>query len=366
MTQSTRRPFSSYSSSSSRLSSSLLQPPSLEEEDAAIYFRVQRDLWYEWYVIKGNSKTPVEKILAPLYPRPPIQQWESGCGVVGSTIYVLGGADYRERMRRGSGHVPPRLYADVYYIDTRHPKGGWKKGPSMKKPRALPYPVTVDDKMYVIGSTYDVQDEPPPWGEVFEVEQGCWRELGIKTITPRIMSGHGFLDGGKKILFHNEGWPFLFSYDTESDSWETYSDSLGKGCRTASAFVDGVLYFFDYLKPNSLYGLDVSSPENLPKKVCGLDRDSIPQDPVEDEVPPIGRLVSLGKSKLAVLWDFFLYDDDDHKKYPAAWGRLVVRCSKLKMSKRQHSDGQFYFEGETLSVLDYYVMGSSLVDCLSV
>lgn len=93
----------------------------MEYEDPPIYIRVERDYkLYEWYVvIKGNAKTPEGKLLRPIFPPPPKHQSLSACGVVGSTIYVLGGTE----------------------------------GCPMRRPREHPYAVTVDDlhKMYVFG-----------------------------------------------------------------------------------------------------------------------------------------------------------------------------------------------------------------------
>lgn len=138
-----------------------------EYEDASIYFRVERDYRsYQWYVIKGNSKTPEDNLLRPIFPLPPEHLHHSGCGVVGSTIFVLGGMD---STRRPYNNGSPDGYDDVYYIDTRRPSSGWKEGCPMTRPRQHPYAVTVDDlhKMYVFGG---IRHGVSPWAEVFDFD----------------------------------------------------------------------------------------------------------------------------------------------------------------------------------------------------
>ncbi|KAG5563726.1 hypothetical protein RHGRI_000057 [Rhododendron griersonianum] len=275
-------PFSSSSSSGE-----------LEYEDASIYFCVERDFrLHEWYVIKGNSKTPEDKLLRPIFPPPPKNQRRSGCGVVGSTIYVLGGMDYNQRSYYGND-----MYDDVYYIDTHRPSSGWKKGCPMTTPRDRPYAVTVDDlhKMYVFGGKGILRrrDDVTPWAEVFDSKDG--------------------------ILYCMENWR----------------------------------------RPGIMYGLDVSNPQNQIQRVLGCDNSCLPQEGYNYDDPAAKEfMVSLGNSKLAVIWSG--YRDG-----------FFVCCSKLNMSKRLNATtGQVDFVAMPLS-LSYYSVesletSSRLAYCLAI
>ncbi|KAI8570092.1 hypothetical protein RHMOL_Rhmol01G0006500 [Rhododendron molle] len=317
----------------------------LDYEDASIYFRVERNNAYEWYVIEGNSKTPEDELLRPIFPPPPKHQSRSGCGVLGSTIYVLGGIEY------DPDRPYCRLFAcdDVFYMDTRRPSCGWKKGCPMTRPRDTPYAVTVDGKMYVLGCIvgrgYDMMSH---------------RGLRCSTVC-----GHAVTDNKRKILFHGcrEQHPRLYSYDIESDTWGIYSESsLGNHGISSSAFVDGILYCMDRNFPG-IYGLDVSNPENQIQKVLGCDQCCLPHEWYEGCLREDEFMVSLGNSSLAVIWPACRRDPDGHLDRE----RFDVCCSKLKMSKCLNATtGQIDFVATPLSISYYSVMGSKLVDFLAV
>ncbi|KAH7850024.1 hypothetical protein Vadar_026636 [Vaccinium darrowii] len=342
-----------------------------EGEDPSIYLRVQRNFAYEWYVIKADSKTPQadEKLLTPVLPKSPKHLWYSGCGVIGSTIYVVGGEDNDNS-----------LNDDVYYIDTRRPSGGWKKGCSMKKPRSHPYSLTVDRKLYVLGSTFDpanLHDEPP-YAEAFDERESRWTELPADMDPlPSLICGHAVLDNPKRFLFHSQGFPSLYYYHIDSDSWGVFSEStLDFGGKNTSALVDGILYCLDYRHPGFMFGLDVSNPGNKLQKVLGFDKDikekkPLPQpDSPHSNTGPRGFLVPMGNSKLAVLWAGMLprrvhrlraLEPDKEE------AKLLVSYSILNMYKQPNATtGGVDFVAETLSVSYYNVLGSKLNNCLPV
>lgn len=104
--------------------------------------------------------------------------------------------------------------------------------------------------------------------------------------------------------------------------------------------VDGILYCLDYRKPGFMFGLDVSDPENELQMVLGLDNKNsreekpLPQPgPPESSSGPRGFLVSMGNSKLAVLWAGVIPRRPGEPR-PDEETKLLVSCSKLEMSKR--------------------------------
>lgn len=103
-----------------------------------------------------------------------------------------------------------------------------------------------------------------------------------------------------------------------------------------------------------MFGLDVSNPQNQIQKVLGCHKYCLPQTDYYDSFEE-GFMVSLGNSKLAVVWSG--YRDG-----------FVVCCSKLNMSKCLNATtGQVDFVAMPLS-LSYYSVARSgrLADCLAV
>ncbi|KAI8570095.1 hypothetical protein RHMOL_Rhmol01G0006800 [Rhododendron molle] len=123
---------------------------------------------------------------------------------------------------------------------------------------------------------------------------------------------------------------------------------------TSSAFVDGILYCVGKWRRPGMYGLDVSNPQNQIQRVLGCDKSCFPQTGYDDPAPEL-FMVSLGNSKLAVVWSG--YGDG-----------FVVCCSKLNMSKRLNATtGQVDFVATHLSLSYYSVnMRSQLVDCFAI
>lgn len=195
-----------------------------DEEDGAgcdpsIYIRVLVDKGLnEWFALKKNQTTLNNgKYIHPALPAEP-HRYFSGCVAVGSTIYVFGGEDpaYTQYL------IPPCV-RDVFYIDSLCPEMGWKKLPySLNKPRAFPYGLHIDGKIYVFGGHRDLRDpdmistiEP----EVFDTtsykdedndKKEGWRLVGDSVDAPVIVNGHALLDGGKRIIVFGCVNPRLF------------------------------------------------------------------------------------------------------------------------------------------------------------
>lgn len=109
--------------------------------------------------------------------------------------------------------------------------------------------------------------------------------------------------------------------------------------------------------------------------VLGLDNKNsrekkpLPQPgPPESSSGPRGFLVSMGNSKLAVLWAGVIpRRPGEPRPRPDEEAKLLVSCSKLEMSKRLNAaTGRVDFVAQTLSVSYYNVLGSSLINCLPV
>ncbi|KAL7255790.1 hypothetical protein ACSBR1_009842 [Camellia fascicularis] len=313
-------------------------------KDASIYFRVRIKNGYNWYVIKNDSTMPENELLDPIFPQSPMGQFVSSIAAVGSTIYVLGGANLDTY-----DYIPP-AFSDVCYIDTLHPKDGWKIGPSMIVPRAGTHSITINTKIYAVLDTAD--------------HQGGWSKLRdhhFSDTMPGAIIGHAVLDGGKRILMHCFGSPCLYCYDVEADSWKLYSNNFG-GNKISSAFVDGILYYVDFRDPGVIFGLDVSNPKNLPKIVI------VNKDEEDDcEWIPQSRmsLVSLGSNKLAVLWALRACDSNNDYVHD----QLLICCSKFNMSKVKNTaaSGQVdQLVAHPFSLSRYRVMGYKFLDCLAV
>ncbi|CAL5358199.1 unnamed protein product [Camellia sinensis] len=142
-------------------------------------------------------------------------------------------------------------------------------------PRVGTHFITINTKIYAVGLQLKMWKRGgiivSPFVEVLDTvdHQGGWSKLHDHHFSDMMSDsiiGHAVLDGGKRILMHCFGSPYLFCYDVEANSWKFYSDNFG-GNKISSAFVDGILYYVEFRDPGVIFGLDVSNPKNLPKIV---------------------------------------------------------------------------------------------------
>ncbi|KAG5535527.1 hypothetical protein RHGRI_023334 [Rhododendron griersonianum] len=358
-----------------------------EEEDASIYLRVRMGAARcDWYVIKTNSITPSEdgKPVPPVFAPEPDCLSFSACVAVGSIIYSLGGVEPprdlappsspRDLARRPVFKFKPPL-ADVYYIDTNSPEGGWKKLPySMNTPRAYSaHAFTTNDKIYVVGGSihrvpYMFASTPTPMPEVFDTlnQESGWRMLVDPPDVPGSnIVGHGVIDGGKRVVVHSCYDPHLYCYDVAADSWKLLRENILGYKATTSATVDGVFYFLDDKKPGAMFGIQVDNCSTMmqPMKVVLTgspeDYDWMPQPGYaeEDYMPAEAHFIAVGNGKLAVVYDhhFFNFRNGRH-----------VCCSTFKMCKVNNERGELGFVAYPLHRSGFAVCGKDLVDCIAV
>lgn len=254
-----------------------------EEEDASIYFWVRTGAARcDWYVIKTNSITPSEdgRPVPPVFAREPNcrRRGRGACVALGSVIYSLGGEEDPPgyvRCSPGPNLVRCNPLSDGYYIDTASPESGWKKLPhSMITPRADSYAFTTNGKIYVLGVTSYIRFKPAIMPEVYDTlndEEG-WRVLADpKNVPASKISGHGVIDGGKRVVVHFRDEPHLYCYDVEADSWEIHRENIFDLDSGTSAMVDGVYYFLDDREPGVMFGIEVgtnASKTGPPKRVA--------------------------------------------------------------------------------------------------
>lgn len=357
-----RTPTVSHKGAYDRDRSIYLRPSS--DRDPLIYLRTKygRDR-NGWFLLK--TEPPADGItLSPVFlEEAPTFRLHSACAAVGSIIYSIGGGYPNDP----DIHCPVGL-SDVYWIDTLRPKEGWRKlRCSMNYPRTYTRGIAVDGNLYVMGSrksslkpeVYIKSDDNSG------VEGGFWRVLrdstSLKGIqVPGVVEGHAVvdLDGGKKRIVMLSACS-LISYDIDTDSWSIYHTCIGNHPYT-SAFLDGILYYLDHAHPEVMFGLDLSKPNNQPKKVVlGSNCDKSQNCRWTDIICPTTYLFSLGSGKLAALWE----SDDNICDGPY---RMHVYCTIIKMSREADCDGQVNFVACPLSCSNYYVQGSMVSDCLAI
>ncbi|KAL7210787.1 hypothetical protein ACSBR2_013791 [Camellia fascicularis] len=350
-----------------------------------IYFRARTDDGDDWYEIKSDDSTTVDdqqnQIMSPIFPRPN-HLAQSSAVAVGSRIYVMGGCDVSVEYT-----AIPETFKDVYYLDTLCPENGWHKTFSMMKPREAPYSIASNGKIYVMGSSAMVEEDPYPWAEVLDTDLGGgWTPLLEDKPMDLFVTGHAVLEGGNRILVHSVFDPCLHYYDVQDKCWGIYSRDFGVN-KSSSAFLDGVLYYVDWTTPGVIYALLVSNGETVPKQVkgledlpfdryknmaimrsfdCGdgdrysddLDFEWVPAERPEGPSPSV-NLVSHGRDELAVIWTGLDF-------WNVAGAVLHVYFSKLKISKVENAAGVVdELVAHPLAHKHYRVRASMFVGCLS-
>lgn len=120
--------------------------------------------------------------------------------------------------------------------------------------------------------------------------------------------------------------------------------------------VDGVFYYQDHNHEREMFGLDLSKPNNQPKRVVLGKSHKESRDCRWWDVLGVRFMVSLGNGKLAVLWEG-TSDVEDH---------ISVYCSVINMSKEMDGCSQVEFVAYPLSCSSYYLQGYMFHDCLAV
>ncbi|KAG5564589.1 hypothetical protein RHGRI_000693 [Rhododendron griersonianum] len=268
-----------------------------EVEDPSIYFRVQRGFAYEWHVIKGgNSKTPEEdKLLGPFLPKPPTHLWDSGPPAAASSA-----PPYTSSVAKPT--TAPSATMSTTSTRAVPPAAGIKAAPRRSRDTTL-----------------------TPWRSTASCT--CWESMPRRSTNA---SPVGLRDAATLFPIANS-FPIVSGGHALSDKNNSEANKILFHCK-----------IFPSLKPGFMFGLDVSNPENELQMVLGLDNKNsreekpLPQPgPPESSSGPRGFLVSMGNSKLAVLWAGVIpRRPGEPRPRPDEETKLLVSCSKLEMSKR--------------------------------
>lgn len=102
----------------------------------------------------------------------------SGASVisVGTKMYSFGGiVDEKCRMES---------CVDTLVYDTAKPENGWQRLAPMATAKHGPAVVTLDGKIYVIGSCHGGPDVVVPWGEVYDISTNTWEAIITRAPAP--------------------------------------------------------------------------------------------------------------------------------------------------------------------------------------
>ncbi|XAR73291.1 hypothetical protein NMG60_11007211 [Bertholletia excelsa] len=215
---------------------------------------------FTWYLLDPNPSSPNK--LRTLSPLPPIssQPIGSAYAVLGSKIYVIGGA---------INEIPSNC---MWVFDCRFNK--WEMGPRMRVGREFAAAGTVNGKIYVMGGCQvDNWARSVNWAEVFDPVSGSWTAVP-SPIEARDKWMHASAVIHEKIYAMADRGGVV--YDALGGKWGVVSKRLDMGWRGRAAVVDGVLYSYDFL--GRIRGYDVEEDvwkelkgvgKGLPKFLCG-------------------------------------------------------------------------------------------------
>ncbi|KAK9271881.1 hypothetical protein L1049_002246 [Liquidambar formosana] len=360
--------------------------PSSLEKEKSIFLRAQKSVWDEngkikqtrWqlYILDTPRTTSSEAAadrgdnragqrLRLFSEMPPCFPSNSGCVALESVIYVLGGHE-------------KTTSPEVFYLDTRFPNTGWKKGPSMNRGRSEPHGAVINGNIYVMGdcnnSFYgdNSPDSPDnassePWVEVLDPFLSEWKTLPSHPQLPYSgISSIVVIDSGKKILVHpspSHQSKSLFSYDVKEKSWDLIDKEFSSkfhDFQTPCVVLDDVLYYFS----RRVRAYDLAKREWFEEPVRGLE--GIGVSPPLQETNGYGSpeanfprafLVHVGNGKLCLVWE--------------AWGgsykRKNIHCTKFRVSKQSDEGGETILWAIIESLTVYPTDDvHRLVDCLAI
>ncbi|GMP26313.1 hypothetical protein CsSME_00002803 [Camellia sinensis var. sinensis] len=228
-----------------------------------LYLSLRINSSFSWYYLlrpnPNNPTTTTTKILSPLPPIPshPIG---SSFAVLGSKIYVIGGA---------INDIPSN---NIWVFDCRFNK--WEIGPKMRVCREFAAAGAVNGKIYVMGGCLvDNWARSMNWAEVFDPVSGSWAAVPSPIdVKDKWMHASAVIHDKIYAMADRGG----VVYDVVAGEWGDVSRRLDMGWRGRAAVVDGVLYCYDYL--GRIRGYDIDEDEwkelkgvdkGLPKFLCG-------------------------------------------------------------------------------------------------
>ncbi|XP_057490991.1 F-box/kelch-repeat protein SKIP6-like isoform X1 [Actinidia eriantha] len=258
-----------------------------------LYLNLRVGSSFNWYVVDPNPKN--HRILSPLPPIPS-QLIGSAFAVLGSKIYVIGGA-VNENPSNG-----------IWVFDCRFNK--WEMGPNMRVGREFAAAGVVNGKIYVMGGCLvDNWARSMNWAEIFDPVSGSWAAVPSPIeVRDKWMHASAVICGKMYALADRGG----VVYDAVAGEWGEVSTGMDMGWRGRAAVVDGVLYCYDYL--GKIRGYDVEEDEwkelkgvekGLPKFLCGA------------------TMVNMG-GKLCVVWE----GKESGKE-------VEIMCAEIKVQKEQ-------------------------------
>ncbi|XAR73294.1 hypothetical protein NMG60_11007214 [Bertholletia excelsa] len=198
---------------------------------------------FTWYLLDPNPASPNK--LRTLSPLPPIssQPIASAYAVLGSKIYVIGGA---------INEIPSNC---MWVFDCRFNK--WEMGPRMRVGREFAATGTVNGKIYVMGGCQvDNWARSVNWAEVFDPVSGSWTAVP-SPVEARDKWMHASAVIHEKIYAMADRGGVV--YDASGGKWGVVLKWLDMGWRGRAAVVDGE----DVWK--ELKGVG----KGLPKVLCG-------------------------------------------------------------------------------------------------
>ncbi|XP_052195762.1 F-box/kelch-repeat protein SKIP6 [Diospyros lotus] len=225
-----------------------------------LYLNVRVNSSFRWYLLDQNPTNPNKPRTPSLLPSIPSQPIGSAFAVLGSKIYVIGGA------------INENPSNCVWIFDCRFNR--WELGPPMRVGREFAAAGTVNGKIYVMGGCLvDNWSRSMNWAEVFDPVTGTWSAVPSQIeFKDKWMHASAVMNDRIYAMADRGG----VVYDSATGKWSDVSPQLDMGWRGRAAVVDGVLYCYDYL--GRIRGYDAEEDrwkelkgvgKGLPKFMCG-------------------------------------------------------------------------------------------------
>ncbi|KAI8536051.1 hypothetical protein RHMOL_Rhmol10G0225900 [Rhododendron molle] len=225
-----------------------------------LYLNIRINSSFNWYVLDQSPTNPRKpRTLLPL-PTLPSQPIGSSFAVLGSKIYVIGGA------------ISENPSNSIWVFDCRYNR--WEMGPKMRVCREFAASGAINGKIYVMGGCLvDNWARSMNWAEVFDPVAGSWEAVPSPIeVRDKWMHASAVIDDKMYAMADRGG----VVYDAVVGEWGDVSTGMDMGWRGRATVVDGVLYCYDYL--GKIRGYDATEDEwkelmgvgkGLPKFLCG-------------------------------------------------------------------------------------------------